>query len=502
MTSGRLLARNTALNLFGQVAPLFVAVAAVPPLISALGPDRFGMLTLAWALIGYFGLFDFGIGRALTQMASEAIGLGDRDRLRHVSSLALAAMFALSCVGAIVLAALTPWLCYHVLKMPPALRPEAATSFLLLAASLPFVVCTVGLRGLMEAHQHFGLATALRVPYSLFTFVGPLLIIPFSRSLVPIVATLVIGRVLTLVAHVWAAIRCYPWLLDASIKGLPSAFPLFRLGGWITVSNVVSPVMVYMDRFVIGALLSMSAVTFYVTPYEVISKILFVPGAVLGVFFPAFASTYRLDRARTAAMFDRTARFILIVMFPLVAIAVGVGREALSLWVGPDFARASTLVLQILAAGVLINSFAQIPVGLLQAVGRADLAAKAHLAELPLYIGMLFGLGRLFGLPGVAAAWSLRMVLDTGLQCWFARAQLPEAARSIRHSVASLIAMMVCLVVIGAPAAPMPRLVALTVVLSSFVVISWRWLLTPSEKTAMSALAGRWRLGAQSESNM
>lgn len=500
MTSGRLLARNTALNLFGQVAPLLIAVIAVPQLISALGPARFGMLTLAWALIGYFGLFDFGIGRALTQMASEAIGLGDENRLRHVSSVALAAMFVLSCVGAAIIAAITPWLCFRVLNMPNELRAEAATSFLLLAASLPFVMCTVGLRGLMEAHQHFGMATALRVPYSLFNFVGPLLILPFSHSLVPIVATLVAGRALTLFAHVWAAVRCYPWLRNGSIKGVPSALPLFKLGGWITVSNVVSPVMVYMDRFVIGALLSMSAVAFYVTPYEVVSKLLFVPGAVLGVFFPAFASSYVRDRALTATMFDRTARFILMVMFPLAAIAVGAGREGLSMWVGPEFARQSTAVLQILAAGVLINSFAQIPAGLLQAVGRADLTARAHLAELPLYVAMLFGLGRAFGLPGVAAAWSLRMLIDTGLQCWLAKKLLPEVATSIRNALASLTVMLVSLMAMAGPTATLPRLMILTVTLGCFVIFSWRWYMTPVEKSALLSWGYPWRPRSQPES--
>ena len=62
MTSGRLLARNTALNLVGQVGPAVVGLAAVPVLLRGLGAERFGVVLLTWTLIGYFGLFDFGIG--------------------------------------------------------------------------------------------------------------------------------------------------------------------------------------------------------------------------------------------------------------------------------------------------------------------------------------------------------------------------------------------------------------------------------------------------------
>jgi len=86
---------HTALNLFGQVIPLGVAVVAVPVLIRALGEGRFGVLALAWALIGYFTLLDFGLGRALTQAASEAIGQGDSERLREMSVVSIASMFVL-----------------------------------------------------------------------------------------------------------------------------------------------------------------------------------------------------------------------------------------------------------------------------------------------------------------------------------------------------------------------------------------------------------------------
>ena len=61
------LLRHTVFNLVGLGAPLLVAVATIPVLIGQLGPSRFGLLTLIWAVVSYFGLFDLGLGRALTQ---------------------------------------------------------------------------------------------------------------------------------------------------------------------------------------------------------------------------------------------------------------------------------------------------------------------------------------------------------------------------------------------------------------------------------------------------
>ena len=73
LTAGRLLARNTIWNLVGEGAPLLVGVVAIPILIHALGTARFGILMIVWMLIGYLGLFDLGMGRALTNPVAQKL---------------------------------------------------------------------------------------------------------------------------------------------------------------------------------------------------------------------------------------------------------------------------------------------------------------------------------------------------------------------------------------------------------------------------------------------
>ncbi|MGN5352838.1 oligosaccharide flippase family protein [Ralstonia sp. L16] len=75
------LTRNTLWNLAGAGLPLAVGAVTIPYLIGRVGVEAFGVLTLIWALIGYFSLFDFGLGRALTQQVAKARASEQETRL-------------------------------------------------------------------------------------------------------------------------------------------------------------------------------------------------------------------------------------------------------------------------------------------------------------------------------------------------------------------------------------------------------------------------------------
>jgi O-antigen/teichoic acid export membrane protein len=412
LTSGKLLARNTVWNLIGNGAPLIVAVFSIPILIHGLGKDRFGVLTLAWALIGYASLFDIGLGRALTQLVAKKLGSGESHEIPALAWTSLLLMLALGAVGAVAIIAISPWLVHHALKVPEGIQQEVLRAFYLLGLAVPAVVGTAGLRGLLEAHQRFDLITALRIPTGVFTFAGPLMALPFSRSLGPVVGILVAGRFLGCLAHLLVCLKVIPELRERVAWHGPSAGPLLRFGSWITVSNIVGPLMLTLDRFLIGALVSTTAVAYYATPYEVVTKFWLIPGALVGVMFPAFSASFTLDRNRTVDLYRRSVKYVFLVLFPLVLLTMALARLGLTFWLGADFAQHSFRVLQWLALGVLMNGLAQIPFALVQGIGRPDLTAKLHLVELPCYLLALWWLISAYGIEGAAIAWTARMGVD------------------------------------------------------------------------------------------
>jgi O-antigen/teichoic acid export membrane protein len=251
----------------------------------------------------------------------------------------------------------------------------------------------------------------------------------------------------------------------------------------MTVSNVVSPLMVTLDRFLIGALVSMTAVAYYATPYEVVTKFWLLPGALMGVMFPAFSTGFAQDCERTALLFGRCLKSLFLVLFPIMLCTVALAQDGLKLWLGVEFAQHSFRVLQWLAVGVFINSLAQVPFTLLQGVGRPDITATLHLIELPLYLGLLWWLIDTRGIEGAAIAWSARVAVDALFLFGMARRFLPGKTR-VRVQTALLPAMALLILALAALLhGPIIKWIFLLGAILCFVLVMWFRILTPEERT-------------------
>lgn len=417
---------NSLLNAIGQGVPIVVAIGSVPLLLRGLGTERMGLLTLSWSVIGYASLFDFGLGRALTQIIAERrrqhATNGDLPRL--VSS-ALAAMLLMGCVAAIAMLSVAHWATSTGLNVSSELQGEALAAARLLAIGIPVVVLTSGFRGILEAYERFDLANAVRVPTGISTFLGPLVAMPFTHSLAWAVGVLLAARVAGLGALIALVSRVAPSLAFHPSISHSSLGPVMRFGAWMTVSNILSPLMSSADRFFISAMISASVVAYYTAPYEMVTRLMAMMAlAVATSLFPAFARA--ADVADARALLRRGVRLITTTFVPVIALVLAFAPAILRLWLGETFARESAPVLRILAVGILMNGFAQAPFAMIQARGRADLTAKVHLAELPFYVTSMLYLIRVDGIKGAAIAWTLRVSVEALVLFIIARYMLDE----------------------------------------------------------------------------
>lgn len=475
------LAKNTAWNLIGQLAPMLAAVVSIPFLVAGMGIDRFGVLTLVWMVLGYFSVFDLGLGRALIVLISEQLGEGSLEEIPRLFWMAIFLMLLLGVVGGVLMWALSGWLSKDALVIPAALVAETITTFQLLAVSVPVVIVATGLRGVLEAYQRFDLVNIARIPMSVFTYLTPLCVLLFSDRLDLIVLSLLAVRAAFLIVSVVQVHMVNPQLLKRISWDKRYLRRMLSFGGWMTVSNLVGPIMMYMDRFAIGSVLGVAAVAYYVTPYELVTKLLVIPSALVGVLFPMFSSGLVTDKARAVQLFWAGTRWVFIALFPMVLVLCAFAVDGLSIWLSEEFAQNSANILQWLAVGVLINGLAFVPFAFIQAVGRPDLTAKLHLLELIPYLGLLwFGMEK-FGLQGVAIVWTVRVTFDT--VAMFLIASTLDEQLKCRFKYLGWVLLALISFICGAWADSFfVRLIYVSVVALFFCVVAWHYILLENER--------------------
>lgn len=428
----RSLARNTVYNVLGQGLPLVVALAAVPVLLRGLGEVRFGILGLVWIFLTVFS--DFGFHRAGVRFLARELSADGAHDMNRIASTTIRVQVVLGVMVGLLMAAASGILVESVLQLAPESHREARLVFLLLAAASPILTVGAAFRGFLEAAQRFGTLNLIRATASTLSYVLPAGAVLLGWGLIPVVLLLVGVRAL-LLAGFWIAGRdlwvAASWDRAADRPSL-QVREILAFGGWTTVSTVVSPLLVYLDRFLLGALVSVAAVGLYTAPFELVVRVLLVPGSIAAILFPAVSSVQAQGKGLVAASLARKAGLaILAVVGPFALVLLVFADPILHRWLGPQATLEMLLALQILAPGVLANSLAFVPFSVLQGLGRADVTGKLHLLELPVHIAVSWFCISRWGIVGAAGAWSIRTILDAGLLFFAARRlRLREAALS------------------------------------------------------------------------
>lgn len=405
--------RNTIWNLAGAGIPLIFASFCIPYVIGKIGVERFGVLTIVWVLIGYFSLFDFGLGRALTQKISAALAKDEKQGIPDIVFNGVAFTFLTGLGGGLLLALLAYPLAYHWLNISTPLQADACKSFLWATFGILLTTVSNGFRGVLEAYEDFRNANILKIALGIANFVSPALsVMFFGNDVSAMVIILVLFRLLVTVFYYLQVENnvSVEWpKRKISFSGIKD---MLSFGAWMTVSNVISPIMVNFDRFFISNISGGAVVAFYTVPFEIIVRVLILPMALTTTLFPRFAATLQNDKPAARKIYFKSFKLTALVLGAVCLIGILLARIGLNLWMGNEFAEKSTLLCWILLVGVFFNGIAMVPYSLIQASGNAKITAQLHLVELVCYVPLLILMIHQCSIVGAAVAWSIRVFFD------------------------------------------------------------------------------------------
>lgn len=451
------LARNSLYTLTASLIPLVLAIVTVPFFVTEIGAERYGALAIAWLLLGYFGAADFGIGRAITQRVAAMQLQNAADQASAVWA-ALISITGLAFITAGLLYLFAGWYFREVFEVSDGPRGEMIGAIWLLALCNPVVAINGVLAGALMGREQFKLVAFANTIANSGLLLFPLAVAYFiSVDLKYLIAASMGARILGMVivgASVWGTM----------LKNMAVHFDLaeFRaianFGVWVMVSALVGPLMLFADRFLIGAVYDAAAVAAYAIPYQIAVRTMLLPNAVTQALFPRFAAE------KEAASRQRCGEFVVmigLIFAPVIIGLVCLAGPLLELWLGYAFDVRSVAVAQWILVGCWFNAIALVPFSFLQARGFPRFTALLHVAELPAFVLLLWVLGSQFGLAGFAAAYALRCAGDCAVLLIKAGAMTAAIAARLITPAALIGAAMLSATIWSGPAALLAAGVAL-----------------------------------------
>ncbi|WP_312678765.1 flippase [Stutzerimonas nitrititolerans] len=410
------LLKNTSYNFFGLIIPLLVSLITVPIYIDLIGEVRYGILAIAWLLLGYFGLFDLGLSRATAQSIAQFDGKPPKQA--EVFWTALSLNVAMGVLGGLVVWPVAVLFFEQYFVVDEVYRSEILDAIPWLIMAVPLATLSGVLVGALQGRERFlELNTISSVGTILFQVLPLVAAGLWSSNLSLLLPVAIFARVITFIA-LGIACRLHVTRNHSVTFDLRQAKRLLRFGGWVTITSFVGPMMVIMDRFIIGALSGAKTVTYYTVPFQLAERTTVIANALTTALFPRFAIE---GEEKDIFLAKNSLCILLLLITPPIIVFILLMGPILSWWINDEFSKAAALPGQIILLGFWANSLARIPYAQLQARGRPDVVAKCHLAELLPYLTLLYICLDYWGLPGAALAFSVRAAIDFILLATFSK---------------------------------------------------------------------------------
>lgn len=407
-------------TLAGQVAPLAVSLVTTPFVIRMLGSEGYGVLILIGLIPTYLGFADLGMSMASTKFGSEAYAEGDEEKeARIVRTAALIALSSSVPISAALMIFASPLIA--LFNVPEALQGEAVLA--LRIAAVTFVInflCTI-FNTPQLARLRMDLNTLINATSRILGLIATPIVIYLGYGIVGAVTVLLAASLLNLAGHLIVSGSFIPKLLDLNIE-TKAVRPLLRFGGGLVVAAAAAMIVANSEKAILPAYVNVEALAYYSVAFTLATMATLFAQAMNQALIPAFSQLQGEEKAEQLGnLFFRGLRYNLLLVLPTFFVLVLFAERFFLLWAGPEFAENSTIPFYVILAGLLFNIPAYLPYSLIMAKGRSDLFAKLYALEVVPYVLLVITFTGRWGIHGAAAAWSIRIIIDSVLLFGIAR---------------------------------------------------------------------------------
>ena len=439
MSLGQRTIMNALFNTMSWALPVLLSFFVLPYIVSTLGTDAYGILTLVLTVIGYFAFLDLGLGNAVVKYVAEFSAAGDLDRMNRVIGTIFVLLLILGAVGCIAILVLARPLASNFLKIPPALVEPAFTAFCIGALGFGFTVLVSFFSSIPNGFNRYDVTSIVSLFIGTATSVGMAILLYLGFGLIHIVWFNVIATAAGILVYWVVVVRMLPAVRIRPVFDVTVLKIVLRFGMYSVLGRIAYLVNYHADRIVIGVLLGVASVTYYVVPFTMVSRLTSITVRIGQVIFPAISELQGQHRYETInELYIVSSRVIFTVATAMCVPLAIFGPRLLALWMGAEFGEKAGWVMVLVSLALYISALTNVPSFVVEGLGHPKISGFASLGSASLNICMAIPLAKFFGIVGVSVAFLVSNAIAVPLFIFYVERKILKVATTETFRLAYL----------------------------------------------------------------
>jgi O-antigen/teichoic acid export membrane protein len=412
MKIGERTINNAVFNAGSSIIPLVLSFIFWPYIVEALGDSSYGIFALVGTVIGYFALLDFGLGDAVVKYVAEYSGKKDAKRTGEVIGTALSVFMAAGLIGVLLILSIARVLAARLLKIPPDLVEVAYHSFCAAAIGFFFTMLLTLFTSITNGLNRYDISSCASAAMGIISTVGSVILLRQGFGLIHLVWLSVLLPLLVVLFYFMIIRHLIPGIPFRPAAQKESLKRILHFGMYAMLSRISSVISSQVSLLMIGAILDVAAVTYYVIPYTILNRLTNLLGRVSMVIFPAISELQGQNRQDTICELYLTSSRIMLSFATAFTVPMLIfGVRFLKLWMNPEFAERGGIVLLIITIGVFIAQCTSVPSYVVNGLGHPKISGLAAIANAVLFLVLMIPGAVYGGIIGVAAAETLSILI-------------------------------------------------------------------------------------------
>ncbi len=408
MKIGERTLNNAVFNAVSSLIPLVLSFVFWPYIVGHLGESSYGIYALVGSIIGYFALLELGLGNAIVKYIAEYVGQQSKALVQEVVGIGLTLFIAMGAAGMLLIFFLAHPLAADLLKIPPELTKQAYLCFCAASLGFFFTMLMSLLTAITNGLNRYDISSITLAVMGITSTIGAVALLYAGFGLLALVCLNVIIPACVVVFYFVVLKRLLPDIRFRCSFSPVLFKQVMHFGLYSMLSRLSNVIVRQLTPLIIGTLLGVAAVTYYVIPYTILNRLASLLGRIGMVIFPAISELQGQNRTEDIhRLYLVSYRIMLSIAIAFVVPMLIFSPRFLALWMGADFAGQSGAVLFILTIGIFFDLCTNVPTFVANGLGRPKVSGVTAASMAVLMLALVVPGAKLWGIKGIAIAYGI-----------------------------------------------------------------------------------------------